>query len=87
MRRNDLSPRLGSRRTLSNFPPGPSGGDFTLGRKRCFAVEMERRAQGRWICGIDLPPDAQSLAVVFVDELGRTSSGGIRTFNLVRGSQ
>lgn len=72
------------------FPAGPvgtSGGDFTLGRKRCFAVEMERRAQGRWICGIDLPPDAQSLAVVFVDELGRTSSGGIRTFNLVRGSQ
>jgi hypothetical protein len=48
---------------------------------------MERRAQGRWICGIDLPLDAQSLAVVFVDELGRTSSGGIRTFNLIRGSQ
>ena len=59
-------------------PRGSVGGDFELGRKRCVVQKMETQDDLSWTCEIQLPQNAASLAIVFVDDLGRTSLEGIR---------
>jgi hypothetical protein len=59
---------------------GTQSGDFTLGRKRCRIDKMTPMDDGFWKCALDVPSQARSLAIVFVDELDRTSSKGIQVF-------
>jgi hypothetical protein len=43
---------------------------------------MTAAEDGFWKCEFDVPAQAKTLALLFVDELERTSSGGIRTFDV-----
>ena len=59
---------------------GTEGGEFKYGRKRCRVEKMADQKDGFWKCEFTIPANAKTLALVFVDELERTSSGGIVTF-------
>lgn len=63
-------------------PRGSDGNDFNLGRKRCLAQEMEMHDAMPWTCDILLPKDAALFAIIFIDDLGRTSQKGIRSFQV-----
>jgi hypothetical protein len=68
---------------IAEFPAaarGTEGGEFELGRKRCRTMKMKPEPNGYWQCELDISPEARTLAMIFVDDVERTSAGGIKTF-------
>jgi hypothetical protein len=63
---------------------GTAGGDFKLARKRCLAATMQFQAGGAWTCELVIPASTSTVAWIFVDDLGRTSPGGIRALSIAR---
>ena len=65
-------------------PEGPEGGHSSSGEKRCVRVPMDLQDQDTWACEIAVQPEAHRLAVLVVDELGRTDPAGIRMLDVRR---
>lgn len=73
------------KKELAEFPAGPrgtTGGCFDLARKKCFVRRMVLESNGYWMCRVNLPGSARSLALLFVDEIGRTIKEGIQKYEV-----